>query len=137
MDGQAHRDSINAQLAGMLTTHTTEGSVTGGSFTFAEPEMKTIIQNWLDLARSYSFSLSSAEKMSRIKPPAEDFASRFHADAANRSGESYLSYLEHNRDYCAQQAQLFQATLDDYLGVEHTNVTEMNKSAPQGPQAGV
>jgi len=137
MDGQAHRDGINARLAGMLTTNTTEGSVTGGSFTFAEPEMKTMIQNWLDLADSYESSLSNAEKMSRIKPPAEDFASKFHAAAANRSGESYLGYLEHNRDYCVQQAQLFQHTLDDYLGVEHANVTEMNKTAPQGPQSGV
>lgn len=137
MDGQAHRDSINAQLAGMLPTNTTEGSVTGGSFTFAEPEMKTIIQNWLDLSDSYRQSLANALVMSRIEPPAEDFASKFHAAAATRSAESYREYLEHNSDYCLQQAQLFQDTLDDYLGIEQTNVTEMNKTAPQGPQPGV
>jgi hypothetical protein len=73
----------------------------------------------------------------RITPPADDFASKFHAGAANRSGESYQSYVVHNRDYCIQQAQLFQNTLDDYLGVEHTNVTGINKTAPQGPQPGV
>lgn len=137
MDGQAHRDSINAQLAGMLTTNTTEGSVSGGSFAFTEPDMRTIIQNWLDLADSYRQSLGTARMMARIEPPAEDFASRFHADAANCSAESYREYLEHNSDYCLQQAQLFQDTLNDYLGTEQTNVTEMNKTAPQGPQPGV
>jgi hypothetical protein len=137
MDGQAHRDSINAQLAGMLTTNTTEGSVSGGSFAFTEPDMKTIIKNWLDLADSYGKSLVNAERMTRIRPPADDLASRFHTISANRSGDSYRDYLEHNRDYCTQQAQLFQNTLDDYLGVEHTNVTEMNKTVPQGPQPGV
>lgn len=75
--------------------------------------------------------------MTRIQPPAEDFASKFHTAGANRSGESYLRYLEHNRDYCYDQAQLFQNALEDYLGIEHTNVTEMNKTAPQGPQPGV
>lgn len=134
MDGQAHRESINAQLAGMLTTNTTEGSVTGGQFTFTEPDMKTIIKNWLDLADSYRQSLDNAEVMSRIQPPADDLASKFHTAAANRSAESYRNYLEHNKDYCAQQAQLFQNALDDYLGVEHANVTEMNKTAPQGPR---
>ena len=137
MDGQAHRDSINAQLTGMLATNVTEGSISGGNFAFTEPEMKTIIQNWLDLADSYDRSLFNAEAMSRIRPPADDLASRFHTVAANRSGESYRGYLEHNRDYCTQQTQLFQNALDDYLGVEHTNVTEMNKTAPEGPLPGV
>lgn len=136
MGGQLHRDGINAQL-GMFTTHTTQGEVTGGSFSFTEPDMRTMIKNWLDLARSYDDSLYNAEVMRRIKPPAEDFASKWHADAANRSGESYNRYLEHNRDYCLQQAQLFQDSLDDYLGVEHTNVTEINKTAPQAPHSGV
>ena len=134
MDGQAHHDSINAQLTGMLTPHTTEGSITGGSFAFTESDMKTIIQNWLDLADSYRQSLTNAEVMSRILPPADDLASRFHAAAANRSAESYREYLEHNKEYCEQQAQLFQSALDDYLGVEDTNVIEIDKTAPQGPR---
>jgi hypothetical protein len=134
MDGQAHRDSINAQLAGMLTTNNTEGSMTGGSFAFTEPDMRTIIQNWLDLADSYRESLYNAHFMSRIEPPAEDFASKLHASTANQSAESYQEYLKHNQEYCAQQARLFQNALDDYLGVEQDNVTEMNKTAPQGPR---
>ena len=137
MGDQPHRDNINAQLGGFFTANTTQDTGTGGSFAFTEADMRAIIKNWLDLAHSYRKSLANARFMTRIQPPAEDFASRWHAAAANRSGESYRRYLEHNRDYCNDQAQLFQNTLDDYLGVEHTNVTEMNKTAPQGPQPGV
>lgn len=134
MDSQSHRDAINADLAGMFNRGTTQGSVTGGSFAYTEPEMRAIITNWLDLARSYRDSQLNAERMTRVGPPAFDFASQLHAAAANRSGESYRQYLEHNQSYCIQQAQLFQNALDDYLGVEHTNVTEMNKVDPQGPR---
>jgi hypothetical protein len=131
VDSQSHRDAINTDLGGMGTT---QGSVTGGSFAYTEPEMRAIITNWLDLADSYQRSLRNAEAMSRIEPPAPDFASQLHAAAANRSGQSYQRYLKHNTDYCLQQAELFQKTLDDYLGVEHTNATDMNNVDPQGPR---
>ncbi|TDV47842.1 hypothetical protein [Actinophytocola oryzae] len=134
-----NRDDIEARLGDMFTGHTTEPTSTGGgSFTYFEPDLRTIIKNWLELADSYHDSLYNSGYMSRIRPPAEDFASRAHTSSANRSGESYGRYLEHNRDYCRQQAQLFQNALDDYLGVEHTNVTDITKAtAPQGPQPGV
>jgi hypothetical protein len=130
--GQAHRDDIETQLGDMFTTHTAEGTVTGGTFTYRESDMRTIIDNWRDLADSYDRSLRNAERMARILPPAEDFASPSHTAVANESGKSYRSYLAHNREYCRNQAELFQRTLDDYLGVENTNVTEMNKKAPEG-----
>jgi len=136
MDSDAHRDRIDAQLSGMFG-NTTQGAVTGGSFSYTESDMTKIRDNWLDLADSYDTSLRNSSFMVRIEPPAEDFASKFQTNAANRSGESYRSYVEHNRDYCIQQAQLFNDALADYLGVEHTNVTGINKTAPQGPQAGV
>jgi hypothetical protein len=136
MDSQAHRDSIDAQLSGMVGG-ITQGTVTGGSFSYTESDMVTIRDNWHNLAESYRESMTNAETMVKVEPPAEDFASKFHANAANRSGESYKNYLKHNRDYCLQQAQLFQNTLDDYLGVEHANVTDIDKTAPQGPQPGV
>ncbi|MFC4852291.1 hypothetical protein [Actinophytocola glycyrrhizae] len=137
MDGQAHHDRINAQLSDMFGTGTTEGKVTGGSFTYTESELRTIKDNWLDLANSYRTSFRNAEFMTRVQPPAEDMASKLHAAAANRSGESYKDYLEHNRRYCLQQAQLFQDALDDYLGVEHNNVTDINNTGQHGPQDGV
>ena len=137
MDSQGHLDRINSQLSGMFDTGTTEGTVTGGSFTFTEADMRTIKDNWTKLADSYRYSFDNAETMMRIKPPAEDMASEFQAGAANRSGESYRNYLEHNWQYCEQQAQLFQNALDDYLGVEHTNVTDFNKTGQDGPQDGV
>lgn len=138
MESQAYRDRIHSQLSDMFGKGTTEGTVTGGSFEYTEADMTKIRDNWLDLADSYRSSLTNANRMTKISPPAEDMASTFHANAANRSGESYLTYLKHNRDYCMRQAQLFQNALDDYLGVEHTNVTEINKQGGQlGPQPGV
>lgn len=137
MDSQGHLDRINSQLSGMFGTGTTEGTVTGGSFSFTEADMATIRDNWLDLADSYRNSFENANYMTRIKPPAEDMASEFHASAANQSGESYQNYLQHNWQYCVQQAQLVQNALNDYLGTEHTNVTDFNKTGQQGPQDGV
>lgn len=52
ISGQLHRDNIDAQL-GVFTTHTTHGEVCGGSFSFTEPDLRTIIKNWLDLGDSY------------------------------------------------------------------------------------
>jgi hypothetical protein len=136
-NGQTHRDNINAELSGFFTSNAGQAPAAGGSFAFTETDMRAIIKNWVDLAHSYQDSLRNADRMARIKPPAEDFASRWHASAANRSGESYRDYLENNQNHCAKQAQLFQNALDDYLGIEHTNVTEMNKTAPQDPQPGI
>lgn len=136
MDSQAYQDRIHSQLS-MFGTGTTEGTATGGSFAYTEADMTKIRDNWLDLADSYRGSFRNAQYMTRIESPAEDMASEFHTSAANLSGESYQNYLEHNRRYCVQQAQLFQNALDDYLGVEHTNVTDFNKTGQQGPQNGV
>lgn len=137
MDGQSHHDAINTELAGMFTSNTTQASMTTGSFAYTEPEMRTIIKNWLDLAKSYSDSIDESHHLTAIEGPGHDFASQLFAAAANRSGGSCLTYLTHNRDYCQQQAQLFQNALDDYLGVEHTNVAEINKSGQLGPRRGV
>lgn len=136
MAGEAQEESIR-DLLSMFGTGTTEGAVTGGKFAFSEADMVKIKQNWLDLADSYQASLYNADRMSKIKPPAEDMASTFHVKAANSSGESYQTYLEHNRDYCLRQAQLFEEVLADYQGVEHTNVTDIKRlGRQQGPQPG-
>jgi hypothetical protein len=128
VDSQAYQDRINSQLSGMFSTGSTEGTVTGGAFSFTDEDMVKIRDNWLDLADSYRTSFDNAEMMARIEPPAGDMASKFHANAANSSGQAYMSYLEHNRDYCLQQAQLFHDGLADYRGVEHTNVTQLYKA---------
>lgn len=137
MESQAYRDRIHSQLSDMFGKGTTEGTVTGGSFEYTEADMTKIRDNWLDLADSYRDSIDNAGRMARIEPPAEDMASTFHARAARASGDSYLNYLEHNRGYCQQQAQLFHDALADYLGIEHTNVMELNNSGQHGPQDGV
>jgi hypothetical protein len=137
VSGELNRDAIKAELAGMFTSNTTEGAVTNGTFAFTEPEMRTIIKNWLDLADSYNTSIRDSHSMTMVVGPGRDFASHMFAAAANQSGEAYIRYLTNNRDYCNQQAQLFQDSLDTYLGVEHTNVTEINKPDQQGPHPGV
>lgn len=47
-----------------------------------------------------------------------------------------MTYLSKNFEYCLEQAQKLQNTLDDYLGVEHRNVSDFLKSVPE-PQAGL
>lgn len=108
-----------------------------GNFSFDPDELRSLVNKWKDLADSYDQSTTLAREMNVIDPPGLDFASKAHADVANKSGTSYAVYLAHNRDYCLEQAQLFEAALNDYLGVEDTNATEFDKSGPQGPRPGV
>jgi hypothetical protein len=137
MTSEAHRDNINADLAGMFTSHTAQGSITNGGFAFTEPEIRTVIKNWLDLAYSYGESIDEVYAMTSVEGPGLDFASQSFATEANTSGEALTRYLANNRDYCFEQAQLSQNALDNYLGIEHTNVTEINKTDQQGPHSGV
>lgn len=58
-----------------------------------------------------------------VEGPGLDFASESVAGAAVSYGRAYLAYLEHNRDYCFNEAQRCQDALSDYLGVERRNVT--------------
>ena len=131
MGGQEYQARIEKQLSGMLTGETT-GSVTGGQFSFDEAGMKKIISNWKDLADSYNDSIRNAFLMKRVTPPAEDFASVMFTGEANESGQAYLTYLEHNRDYCMEQAQLFQDALDDYLGAEGRTIIALDNAAEGG-----
>jgi len=126
-NGQAHRANIQTQLGGMFTT---DGTITDGTFTYDESDMYAIITNWRALARSYDRSLAHSARMTRIEPPAEDFASRAHAATANRSGLSYMRYLEHNRNYCSQQADLCQQTST----TTSTSSTQMPPKYTRRPQ---
>jgi hypothetical protein len=135
MDGQLYRDA-NAKLGGIASGSTT-GSITNGTFAYDEPTMRSLVTNWLDLADDYDLSLDESLRIAQVEGPGLDYASKAQADAANASGRAYLAYLEHNRDYCYEQAQLCQNALDDYLGVEHHNVKEINQSGKpldDGPQ---
>ncbi len=126
-----HREHIRSELGGFFSQGHTEGVVTAGSFAYDEDTLRSLVTDWLDLADHYRESISHASSMIRVEGPGRDFASQAHAAAANSSGESYIAYLEQNRSYCTEQAQQFQNALDDYLGVEHRNIVEINKSGPQ------
>jgi hypothetical protein len=135
VDSQPYQDSIRAQLSGLAGS--THGTFTTGSFAFTESEIRQIINNWLDIAESYDASIDKAYSATQIDGPGLDFASNSFANAANRSGSSLVEYLAKNQAYCLEQAQLSQNALDDYLGVEHTNVTEIFKTRQQGPRPGI
>jgi hypothetical protein len=119
-------------MTGELHKNNSIHPVATGGFAFDEATMRSLIQNWRDLAISYQNSLEQATQMAEVVGPGLDFASELHASAANKSGAAYLRYLEHNLNYCADQAQLFQNALDDYLGIEHTTITEFNKTGSEG-----
>lgn len=133
---QEYRERIQTQLGGIVGGET-HGTVGGGQFSFTEEEMRQIIKNWRDLAYSYNNSIGNARRMVQIRTPAEDVASEAFTGEANGSGRSYLTYLEHNRDYCLEQAQLFQDTLDDYLGVEERAIIALDDAAEGRPRAGL
>ena len=134
LDGQLHKDHIRAELGGFFSQGHAEGSVTTGTFAYDEDTLRDLVKDWLTISQHYRKSHTTATEMGQVSGPGADFASKAQATAANESAESYLSYLQRNADYCDQQAQLFQNALDDYLGIEHRNIVEINKS---GPQAGI
>jgi hypothetical protein len=124
-----------------LTEIVNNGPSQGGGFVYDEATLGTLIQRWLDLADHYARSRAQIQ-LGVAEPPGLDFASKDHVDAANQSGTAYMTYLGKNFEYCVRQAQLLQNTLDDYLGVEHRNVTDFltvdpETSARPGPQAGM
>lgn len=122
-------------MTGELHKNNSIHPVATGGFAFDEATMRSLIENWLDLAKSYLDSRQNARSMAEVVGPGADFASERQALAASKSGAAYLRYVDHNYDYCLNQAQLFQNALDDYLGIEHTNVLGIEQSGE--PQAGI
>jgi hypothetical protein len=123
-----------------IAGNNTQGAITTGTFEFDEDTMRQLVSEWLSLAEDYEDSLNRTVTMVQIEGPGLDFASESHAEAANASGSAYLAYLRNNRDYCLQQAQLFQNALHDYLGIEHTNVTQIGDAGQPlepGPKTGI
>lgn len=138
MSGQLDRTAMTAlqNIAGSST----QGAITTGTFEFDEPTMRGLVTEWLALADDYDRSYRESLDLISVKGSGLDFASTSHADAANASGQAYLDYLEHNRRYCINQAQLFQNALHDYLGIEHTNVAEIDSTGQpldDGPRPGI
>jgi hypothetical protein len=107
----------------------TEGTITTGGFTYDEATLTGLVKEWIGLADDYANSLRESERLTLVKGPGLDFASTGVANAANLYGRAYLKYLQENHDYCIGQAQLCQNALDDYLGIERRNVTELYGSS--------
>jgi hypothetical protein len=104
-----------------------------GSFVYDEATLRSLITKWVELADHYDGSLSRTT-LGTVQAPGLDVASEALAKSANTSGTAYMKYLEQNFQYCVEQAQKLQDTLDDYLGVEHHNVMELVKAGSDQPQ---
>lgn len=126
MGGQESRDRIVAEL-GKLGDASSQGVAAGG-FAFTESDIRKVIANWVGIVESYDSSLAEAAFATQIDGPGLDFASNSFASKANESGTSLVQHLRYGREYSIYQAQLAQNALDDYLGVEHTNVMDFNKT---------
>lgn len=138
MTGELNRD-VGAALH-TIAGNSMQATITNGGFTFDEPTLRHLIREWLELADDYDRSVQESEDLVRVVGPGLDYASAAQAGAANRSGQAYLNYLQHNRDYCRREAQLCQNALDDYLGLEHHVVTEIGRTGQpldDGPQQGI
>jgi hypothetical protein len=127
--------TIDSILAG-ITTHPTTGN-----FAYTPDQVRDIIKGFLDLAESYRNSLVNARVMASVEAPGLEYASESHAVAARAMGEGYLKSITDSYHYCLAQAQKFQDTLDDYLGLEHHNVARLNRAGSPddhaGPQDGI
>ena len=124
MTGQLHRGTRVRGIVG----GSTEGTITTGGFAYDEVTLGELIKEWLALADDYDRSFRDSQDLVRVVGPGRDFASEALAKAATSYGRNYLSYLLQNRDYCIDQAQLCQNALDDYMGVERRNVTEIHQA---------
>ena len=133
------RDQIRSELGGFFSQGHTQGSITSGTFAYDEDELRQLVTRWLDLAESYQTSMSATAPMTRVAGPGLEFASEGHANAANASGNAYREHLRSSFEYCVGQAQKCQDALDEYLGVEHSNVRDILDAGPvdSGPRAGI
>lgn len=111
-----------------ITRGTTTGTITTGGFSYDQATLEGLITEWLSLADDYDRSLRDSRRLTLVEGPGLDYASEGVASAANFYGRAYLAYLVHNRDFCLAQAQSCQNSMDDYLGVERRNVTEIYNS---------
>ncbi|MDQ3577967.1 MAG: hypothetical protein M3443_10290 [Actinomycetota bacterium] len=104
----------------------------GDKFVFDPDEVAAIVKDWLDLAKQYRTSLDTSKALGQIDSPGTEYSSQIHASVASSSGLAYLTSLEEKWNYCLDEADKFQKSLDDYLGVEHKSVARLNRAGNEG-----
>lgn len=104
----------------------------GGTYSFDEDTLRSLIKDWDDLIDSYTQSLWHAEPMADVVGPGADPASISFAEVASKSGSSYLKSVAQNLRYCTEQRTLFQKALDQYLGIEDSAAAGFNQTMPDG-----
>jgi hypothetical protein len=118
------KGGVNVARLGEITD---SGPGQGGSFAYDEATLRSLITKWLELAESYRGSAARTD-VEPVAGPGLDVASESQAAAVTRAKREYRVYVGKNYEYCVSQAQLLQNTLNDYLGVERENVTDMIKA---------
>jgi hypothetical protein len=134
MDSQ--RDRIVVELSN-YASGSTEGTITGGTFTFDPDTIREVINNYKDLADSYARSVQDAAPMALVTGPADEYVSESFADKANASGASYIAYCDHYAGFYLREAQKCQDALDVYLGVEERTVIGLGDAGDGGSAPGM
>jgi len=129
------RDRIAVELTN-FATGTTQGTITSGGFTFDPDTIRQVINNYIDLAKSYAQSMDDAEPMRNVSPGHEYVTESF-AYKANASGASYIAYCQHYAGFYLREAQKCQDALDTYLGVEERTVIDLGNAGDGGSRPAV
>jgi hypothetical protein len=128
MDEQAFAD-IGSALSGITAAHSPAGA--SGTFSYTPEALSDLIAEWQSMADDYRISVKESRSLVAVQGPGTEYASRSHATMANISGQAYAASLNEKLAYCLAQAQKLQDTLDDYLGVEHHNISQINQRQSQ------
>ncbi len=123
---------IGSALGDITNQRATPGSSTGGgSFSYTPDQLRDLVTEWMDLAADYKRSMAHVQDLTKVEGPGADYVSDSLASVASSSGGAYVRSLEGKYNYCLDQAQKLQDTLDDYLGMEHHNIAVINNAGPR------
>jgi hypothetical protein len=127
-------DSIQASLAPIASAPPTSGppsqigsAGSTGKFSFSPDEIRSIAEEWIELANEYKLSIKRAEGWKMVQPSASERASVAHALKASVSGTNYVHSLSAKYEYCLRQAVKFTNSLNRYLGTEQITVDDLKK----------
>src|SRR2546430_202950 len=104
---------------GDIASQATTGPITAatGSFSCTPDQLRDLVTEWKDLADNYNQSVADSNALEQVDGPGNEYASKSLASVASSSGGAYVRSLQEKYQYCLDQAQKLQDTLDDYLGV--------------------
>lgn len=106
------------------------GAPAGGRFAFEPDEIRAAITEWDKLIEAYIEDSRAADRLTNVRAPGDEYASRSMAQSANDSGQKVKDSIEAQRKYCVSQRNKFQAALNQYLGVDDTAARDIGNQLP-------